>query len=339
MDIRITSATGTLSGPPVSNADLARRFKMDTLWEEWIDAFIGTRTRYLTLDLTTGERRHSLADLCTMAGREALDRAGLGQADVDLLVLATATPDLLVPATVNIVADRLGIDEVPTFQLQSGCAGAVQALYVARQMLLGGQHHTALVIGGDVSAKHFDLNADLRELPPDQLVNVALFGDGAGAAVLTTGDTDGPLLLRVLNRLVGLNRPPGQVLEWFGLADLDGDHVFAREDYKSIEASVPAMATEILKELLDDLGWTKGSVTHLLPPQLSGRMAERITKSLALPKAEEITFVADTGNIGNATPFLQLERALQQMTTGDRALAIAVESSKWIKSGFALEKT
>jgi 3-oxoacyl-[acyl-carrier-protein] synthase III len=336
--IRVLSAGSALPGAPVDNAALARRFDMEPLWERWIDVFIGTATRHLAVDLDTGEVRSSLAELGETAARRALTKAGLAPGDVDLMVLSTATPDKLMPATVNVIADRLGIDAIPTYQLQSGCSGAVQALDVARQMLLGGRHRTALVIGGDVCAKFFDLGLDLRRLAPAELVNVVLFGDGAAAAVLGADPAaPGPVIRCVLTRLAGLNRPPGQILDWFGSADRHSGRPAVSEDYKAIEESVPLMAAEILKELLETVGWAKAGLDFLLPPQLSGRMTERITRELAVD-AVPVSCVEQTGNTGNALPLLQLERLLDQMAPGQRAACVAVESSKWIKAGFALER-
>lgn len=336
-DIRIRSAGSALPGVAIDNATLARRFGMEPLWEQWIDVFIGTATRHLAVDLETGEVRSSLAELGETAARRALAAGGLAPGEVDVLVLGTATPDKLMPATVNVIADRLGIDGIPTYQLQSGCCGAVQALDVARHLLLAGPHRTALVIGGDVCAKFFDLGADLRKLRPEELVNVVLFGDGAGAAVLSADPVPGAAIRCVLNRLTGQGRPPGQILDWFGPADRDSGRPAVSEDYKAIEESVPLMAAEILKEVLDTVDWAKADLDFLLPPQLSGRMTERITQELAVD-AVPITCVGQTGNTGNALPFLQLELLLDRMAVGQRAVCVAIESSKWIKAGFALER-
>ncbi|MCD0451750.1 3-oxoacyl-ACP synthase III family protein [Actinocorallia sp. API 0066] len=343
-DIRLLSAGTALPGPPVDNVTLARRFGMDDLWQQWIDVFIGTRTRHLSVDLDTGETVVSLADLGERAARRALSAAGTDAADIDVIVMGTATPDALMPATVNEIADRLGIDQIPTYQLQSGCSGAVQALEVGRQMLAGGGHRNALVIAGDSCARHFDLEADLRSLPPAELVNVVLFGDGAGAAVLTSDPAPGTVALRrVMTRFTGRGRAPGQIVRWFGQADRAGraagiGEAAVSEDYKAIEESVPEMAAEILAELLDSLDWKDTDLDFVLPPQLSGRMTARISERLGLDTAEEITCVGQTGNCGNALAFFQLEEVLGLLGRGDRAVGIAVESSKWIKAGFALER-
>jgi 3-oxoacyl-[acyl-carrier-protein] synthase III len=338
-EIHILSAGTALPGPLLDNATLARRFGVSETWEQWIDAFVGISSRHLAIDLDTGEVRYSLADLGETAASRALAAAGLDAASVDLMVMSTATPDMLMPATVNMIADRLGIDGVPTYQLQSGCAGAIAAINVARQLLETGRYRTALVIGGDVIAKHYDLSANAAAAAPAQMINGVLFGDGAGAAVLSTEPTSDATVIRsVLLRLVGRNRAPGQTVEWFGMADRGSDRPAVTEDYKAIEESVPVLASEILAELLSDLDWSETDIDYLLPPQLSGKMTARIVERLALPYAKEITCVRETGNTGNALPFFQLERLLPLLTTGDCALGIAVESSKWIKSGFALEK-
>ncbi|MGW1023367.1 3-oxoacyl-ACP synthase III family protein [Streptomyces sp. NPDC002577] len=334
--VHVTAAGSALPGEPVDNATLSHALGVNA---EWIDVFIGTRTRHFARDLTTGEVRWSLADLCAQAAADALEAGGTDPAEVEFLVLGTATPDHLMPATVNQVADRLGLDHLPTYQLQSGCAGAVQALSVARHLIGSGEFTTGLAIGGDVCTKHLDLRRNLAEAAPGDLVNCVLFGDGAGAAVLSSQPREEAVALRsVLNRCTGLGREPGQIIDWFGLADRHEPRQALTEDYKAIEESVPVMAVEILWELLDDLRWSPDDLDYLLPPQLSGRMTQLITEQLGVPGAREISCVADTGNNGNALPFLQIEQLLKEMTSGQKALAVAVESSKWIKAGFALER-
>lgn len=338
-DIYIRSVGTALPGPPIDNATLAGRLGMSGQWEQWVEKFIGTRSRYFSVDLNTGEPRCSLASLCRDAARKALSGGGFSFRDIDLVVMATATPDLLMPSTVNVVADELGIDGVPTYQLQSGCTGAVQALSTARHMLLTGDYRSALVIGGDIGARYYEFDRDFSRLPPDEMVHYVLFGDGAGALVLSTEPGPGALAVRnVFTRLTGLGRSPGQTLDWFGPADRRVSRKAASEDYKAIEELVPDLTVEVKDEICDRIGWKDADVDFLLPPQLSGRMSGLLVKRLAMPDATEISCVHETGNNGNATPFFQLERAFDQMADGQRSLSICIESSKWIKAGLAAEK-
>jgi 3-oxoacyl-[acyl-carrier-protein] synthase III len=337
--VHLVAAGTALPGPPVDNATLIRLFNLPPVWAQWIDTFVGTNARHFAVDLETGEIRFSLVNLGVTAARRALAAADIGPADVDLMVMATATPDRLMPATVNMIAEELGIDGIPTYQLQSGCTGAVQALSIACHLLRSAGMRTALVVGADTCAKHLDLTADVAKRSPSEQVNGLLFGDGAGAAVLSLDATPQSAMFRAISlRLSGLNREPGQIMEWFGLADRQSDIPAVREDYKAVEESVPKMAAETFQELLRELGWDEGDVGYVMPPQLSGRMTTLIAESLQVPLATEISCVADIGNTGNSLPFFQIERALPQMTAGDRAVGIAIEASKWIKAGFALEK-
>ncbi len=338
MQVHIRSAGTMLPGPPVDTATLAKRFNLPAVWEQWVDTFIGTRTRHYAVDLDSGEVRYTLADLGTAAAGRTLAAAGMPAAEVDLVVMSTSAPDMLLPTTVNVIADRLGIDDVPTYQLQSGCAGAVQALDVAHQMLRSGQYRTALVLGADSCAKHFDFAVDVAALTSAEQINGVLFGDGAGAAVLSVEAAANSVVLRGIRvRLAGLNKPPGLTLDWFGAADRNAGRPPATEDYQAIKNLVPPLAAETLNELLDELSWDRGDIDYVLPPQLSGRMTAEIQSRLDVPDAQEVSCIEETGNMGNALPFFQIERLLSRMTTGDRAVGIAIESSKWIKTGYALE--
>jgi 3-oxoacyl-[acyl-carrier-protein] synthase III len=343
--VYVTGAGTALPGPPVDNQRLGDRLGIRP---EWVEAFIGTRTRHFAVDLDTGQVRHRLADLCEAAARQALGGAWLGPDEVDAVVLATATPDTLMPTTAAVVADRLGIDGVPVLQIQSGCSGAIQALDVAQALLAQaprrpGRAATALVVGGDVCTKHLDLRRDFRGLAPSALVNYVLFGDGAGAVVLS-GEPAGPTPARLVDaahRVTGAGLAPGQVVEWFGPADRDSAGPGVAEDYKAIEERVPRMACEEATRLLKDLGWAGEDVDFLLPPQLGGRMTaavtERMRREAGLTSATEVSRVTHTGNNGNALPFIQLAGLLPLMEAGDRALGVAIESSKWITASFALE--
>ncbi|MFD9726584.1 3-oxoacyl-ACP synthase III family protein [Streptomyces sp. NPDC059072] len=330
------AATGSaLPGEPVGNGELGAALGVS---DEWIDLFVGTRSRHFARNLATGEIGDTLADLCAEAATRALADSGLPPADIEFLVLATATPDRLLPTTATEVADRLGLDHLPAYQLQSGCSGALQAVELGRA-LLGAGAGAGLVIGGDVTHRHLDLRPGAVRRPTRELVNYVLFGDGAGAAVLTAEPAGHRVAVHgVVHALAGLGREPGQLVDWYGVGDRASERTLLAEDYKAIEQQVPEMAAEVLWDLLGLVGWRPEEIAWLLPPQLSGRMTERVRERLPLPDAREISCVADTGNTGNALPFLQLDRLLPEMTAGERALVLAVESSKWIKAGLALER-
>lgn len=335
-DIRVAAVGTALPGPVVDNITLMRRFGLAPVWEQWIDTFVGTRSRHFAVDLDTGEIVQSLADLATAAARTAMERAGITADEVDLMVMGSATPDDLMPATVNHVADRLGVNAVPTYQLLSGCVGAYQALDIAVGALESGRARTAIVLGGDTCARFLDLDMDLEHAPPDLQVNVMLFGDGAGAAVLTTDPRhDGPVLRTVFHRMVGLGRKPGQVVRWRGA--IPTDEPVASEDFKAIEEHAPQMAAQALGELLERADWKPVDLDYVLPPQLSGQMTRRVVEELGVPGAEEINVVEEIANTANALPFFLLDRLLPMMQPGERAAGVSIEASKWLKAGYALE--
>ncbi|GHB74842.1 3-oxoacyl-[acyl-carrier-protein] synthase III [Streptomyces cirratus] len=330
------AATGTaLPGAPVDNTALAALLGIS---EEWIDLFVGTKTRHFGWDPATGEVRGTLADLCTEAAAQAMDGCGFGPADIEFLILATATPDTLLPTTAGEVADRLGLGHLPVFQIQAGCSGAIQAIDLGRTLVRGG-HRAGLVVGGDVTHRFLSATPEAARMPREELVNYVLFGDGAGAAVLTDEPEGERVAVRaVLNSWTGQGRPPGQLLDWYGTTDRDSGRPMLAEDYKAIEEHVPTITAEILWELLGGLGWDLDDIGFLLPPQLSERMTARIVEGLPATSAREVSCVSETGNTGNALPFHQLDRLLPDFTPGSRALALCVESSRWFRAGLALEK-
>ncbi|WP_128382083.1 3-oxoacyl-[acyl-carrier-protein] synthase III C-terminal domain-containing protein [Streptomyces cavernae] len=334
--MHIAGTASALPAEPVDNAALSDIFGIS---EGWIDLFVGTRTRHFGWDPATGKVTHTLADLCAEAAGRALAAAGLAAADLDFLVLSTATPDTLLPTTANETADRLGLNHLPTYQIQAGCSGAVQALDVARALLASG-HHAGLVVAGDVTARFLQAGQDASALATQELINYVLFGDGAAAAVVTAEPHGDAVAVRgLLHRFAGRGRPPGQIVGWRGVTEPEPDRQMLFEDYKTIEEEVPALAGEIVWELLSTADWTPQQVDFILPPQLSGLMTERIVAGLGLPPGcREVSCVRDTGNTGNALPLLQLDRALDSMAPGERALSVVVESSKWIKAGLALER-
>lgn len=338
MDSTTMIGTGVaLPGDPVPSDEIATRLGLSP---EWARHFIGTRTRHLAVDLATGEQYETLETLGAAAVRQAVERAGVELHDLDFVVLATATPDELMPSTVNRIAVRLGITHVPTFQVQSGCAGAVQAFDLGRMLLGRPGMRTGVVIGGDVCVRHFETAPDLGAAAPTELVNYLLFGDGVGAAVLTSDDVPhGIRVLDVVHEMTAAGGTAGQVIRWYGQADLgDVDRAPAlMEDYKAIERLVPELARQVLTDLLRRQGWDEDGLRYLLPPQLAGRITDAIAAGLGVPTATRVNCVADTGNCGNALPFLQLHAVFDDVKPGETLACVCIESSMWITGGIAFE--
>lgn len=337
-NVNIIGVGTFLPGPKIDNRMISETFSVK---EEWIDLFIGTKTRHLAMDLHTKKPRYKLVDLCEKAAKEALLSAKKSAESIEFIVMATATPDDLMPATVNQVADRLGINGVATYALQSGCAGAIQALDVASQFIKSGTYKTGLVIGGDVCNKYLDMTQNFEGLPSSELINYVLFGDGAGSVVLTSEEADNAINIAITkNTFEGLSREPGQQIGWIGKTDggMDEDMTLLKEDYKAIQNNVPEMAKETFESLLESTGWSFEDIDHYMPPQLSGHMTDHIIDHMALRPEKAINCVADTGNNGNALPFLQLQLLWHKMVTGEKCIGVAIESSKWIKTGIALTR-
>ncbi|AQS35439.1 3-oxoacyl-(acyl-carrier-protein) synthase III [Shewanella psychrophila] len=331
MTIYINQCQHYLPNDPVDNSLLAERFGLNA---DWVSLFLGNRSRYFTTDLKTGEIKNSLADIATQAAQKAMEIEQIGCEDLDFIVMATATPDQLMPATVNLVAEKLGAANIATFQLQSGCTGAMQAVSMARALLLSGEYRRGLIIGADVCTKFIDPLKDYSQSEANEQINFALFGDGAGAMIMSTQATGLRWKLTQFEcHYTGLDLPPGQIVNWRGLRD--SDDTMLMEDYKAIEKHVPGLAAEILDSLSTQ---TAGEVDWYLPPQLSGRMTHNIIRHLGLKDDQVISCVHETGNNGNALPFVQLSHLQDRIEDNQTALLIAIESSKWLKSGLVLEQ-
>ena len=160
----------------LTNAELART--VDTS-DEWIRTRTGIRQRHIAADDET------TSDLATHAAREAIAAAGLSPADIDLIIVATATPDMIFPSTASIVQDKLGIrNGGAAFDVAAVCSGFVYGLAIADKMVATGAARNALVIGAEIYSRILDWH---------DRATCVLFGDGAGAVVLLPSDTPGIL--------------------------------------------------------------------------------------------------------------------------------------------------
>jgi len=175
MHSRIAGTGGYLPAQILTNADLAKR--VDTS-DEWIRTRTGICQRHIAAP------DENTSDLALAAGREALSAAGLAPAAVDLIVLATTTPDMIFPSSACILQAKLGAKHCPAFDVQAVCSGFVYALATADALMRGGQYRNALVVGAETYSHILDWN---------DRGTCVLFGDGAGAVVLQRTDAPGIL--------------------------------------------------------------------------------------------------------------------------------------------------
>ncbi|HOI52696.1 MAG TPA: beta-ketoacyl-ACP synthase 3, partial [Azonexus sp.] len=174
MYARVTGTGSFLPGNPVSNNDLAAR-GIDTS-DEWIASRTGIRSRHLAEAGTTSSQ------LGLIAAQRALEMAGVAAEEIDLIIVATSTPDFIFPSTACIIQGLLGNKGAAAFDVQAVCAGFTYALGIAEKFIAAGSHRKALVIGAEVFSRILDWN---------DRGTCVLFGDGAGAVVLEAAETPG----------------------------------------------------------------------------------------------------------------------------------------------------
>jgi 3-oxoacyl-[acyl-carrier-protein] synthase-3 len=273
----------------VSNVELARQ--VDTS-DQWIVERTGIRSRYIASD---GETTASLA---TDAARRALDHAGLGAADIDLIVLATATPDQTFPSSATKVQAALGIDDCIAFDIHAVCTGFLYALSVADSMLRSGNVSRALVIGSETFSRILDW---------EDRATCVLFGDGAGALVLVAEDGDRGILATKLhadgrhNDLLFVDGGPSTT-GTVGKLRMKGREVFRH--------AVVNLA-DVLNEVLVEAGLTSGDVDWVVPHQANARILDATARKLGLPAEKVVVTVDEHANTSAASVPLALDKAVK----------------------------
>jgi 3-oxoacyl-[acyl-carrier-protein] synthase-3 len=273
----------------VSNDELAQT--VDTT-DAWIVERTGIRSRYIASD---GETTASLA---TDAARKALDHAGIAATDIDLIVLATATPDQTFPSSATKVQAALGIDDCIAFDVHAVCTGFLYALSVADSMLRSGGAKKALVIGAETFSRILDW---------DDRGTCVLFGDGAGALVLSAEETDGGILATRLhadgrhNDLLFVDGGPSTT-GTVGKLRMKGREVFRH--------AVVNLAA-VLNEVLAAAGLTAADVDWVVPHQANARILDATARKLGLPAEKVIVTVDEHANTSAASVPLAFDTAVK----------------------------
>jgi 3-oxoacyl-[acyl-carrier-protein] synthase-3 len=295
---RSTRITGTGSHLPprrLSNDDLVRQLAargVETS-DEWIVERTGIRARHFA------DAGVCASDLALPAARHALEAAGRRAADIDLIIVATSTPDMVFPSTACIVQRKLGVHGCPALDVQAVCSGFVYALTVADSMIRTGAAHKALVIGAEVFSRILDFN---------DRGTCVLFGDGAGAVVLEASDTPGILAteLHADGRHVDILCVPGTVSGGKVIGDpllkMDGQAVF-----KLAVGVLDSAARAVLSKgerSAEQLDW-------LIPHQANIRIMQATARKLKLPMDKVIVTVDEHGNTSAASIPLALDLAVR----------------------------
>ena len=299
---------GHLPSKVLTNDDLA---KMVDTTDEWIVARTGIRKRHIAAD---GE---TTSDLGAIAARKALDAAGLTPDDIDLIVVATATPDYTFPSTATIIQQKLGITRGAGFDLQAVCSGFVFAIATADNFLVRGQFERALVIGAETFSRILDWS--------DRSTCV-LFGDGAGAVVLErqpksqAGDRGVKgIHLRTDGRFRDLLYVDGgpSTTQTVGHLRMVGNQVFKHAVGK---------ISESVRAAVDQAGLQISDIDWFVPHQANQRILSAVAERLGLDEYKVVSTVAEHGNTSAASVPLALAAATEdgRVKPGDLVLIEAI---------------
>ena len=308
-----TSRTSRIAGtgsylPPrrLSNAELAAQLAQQGIEtsDEWIVERTGIRARHFVDDGVV------CSDLAEQAARRAMQAAGVGPQDIDLIIVATSTPDMVFPSTAAILQGKLGITHgAPAFDVQAVCSGFVYALTVADSLIRTGTARRALVIGAEVFSRILDFK---------DRTTCVLFGDGAGAVVLEAVDASDAAAaatprvgilstdLHADGRHVGILCTPGTV---------SGGQVLGDPTLKMDGQAVFKMAVKVLEEAaraaLDKAGATEADIDFLIPHQANIRIMQSTARKLKLGEDRVIVTVDQHGNTSAASIPLALDTAVR----------------------------
>ena len=292
---RITGTGSYLPPRRLTNADFVDLLARDGIEtsDEWIVERTGIRARHFAAPDVAA------SDLGFEAARNALQAAGLQAQDIDLIIVATSTPDMVFPSTACILQNKLGANGCPAFDVQAVCSGFVYALSVADSMIQTGAANRALVVGAEVFSRILDFK---------DRTTCVLFGDGAGAVVLEASDTPGILSsdLHADGKHVGILCVPGNVSGGNVLGDpllkMDGQAVFK-------------LAVGVLEKaahaVLAKAGLAEADVDWLIPHPANIRIMQSTARKLKLSMDKVVVTVDQHGNTSAASIPLALDHAVR----------------------------
>lgn len=291
MYARVIGTGSYLPGNPVSNDDLAAR-GIDTN-DEWIVSRTGIRSRYLA------EPGTNSSELGLIAAQRALEMAGVAAGELDLIIVATSTPDFIFPSTACLIQGRLGNKGAAAFDVQAVCSGFTYALGIAEKFIASGSHKKALVIGAEVFSRILDWN---------DRGTCVLFGDGAGAVVLEAAERPGILAtaMHADGSQNGILNVPGQVCG----GQVTGDP-FLRMDGQAVFKFAVRVLAEVAEEVCAKSGINTAEVDWLIPHQANIRIIDATGRKLGVARERVIVTVDRHGNTSAASVPLALDEAVR----------------------------
>jgi 3-oxoacyl-[acyl-carrier-protein] synthase-3 len=291
MYARLIGTGSYLPGQAVSNDDLAAR-GIETN-DEWIVTRTGIRSRHLAEPGTTS------SELGLIAAQRALEMAGVAASEIDLIIVATSTPDFIFPSTACLIQGKLGNKGATAFDVQAVCAGFAYALGIAEKFIRSGSHKKVLVIGAEVFSRILDWN---------DRGTCVLFGDGAGAVVLEASEKPGILAsaMHADGSYAGILNVPGQICG----GQVTGDP-FLRMDGQAVFKFAVRVLAEIAEEVCLNAGMQTADVDWLIPHQANIRIIEATGKKLGIDREKVIVTVDRHGNTSAASVPLALDAAVR----------------------------
>lgn len=307
---RITGTGSFLPPQRLTNADLAARLAADGIEtsDEWIVERTGIRARHFAAEGVMS------SDLGAEAARRALQAAGLTAGEIDLIIVATSTPDMIFPSTAVILQNKIGANGCQAFDVQAVCSGFIYALTVADSMIRVGAASKALVVGAEVFSRIIDFK---------DRTTCVLFGDGAGAVVLQASETPGILSsdLKADGKHAGILCTPGTVASGQVLGD-----PFLKMDGQAVFKQAVTVLDEASRAVLAKAGKTEADIDWLVPHQANIRIMMGAAKKLKLAPEKVVVTVDQHGNTSAASIPLALDHGVRkgQVKQGDTLLLEAV---------------
>jgi len=331
----IAGSGHALPGAAIPNHVLEERFGRAT---GWIERKLGIRSRHWSVDLDAGGPRPGCRnfELGAAAARVAIAQAGVAPDDIDLLLVASASPDFALPAMAPLVQESLSIRECAAIDIHSACTGALQALFVASNAIRTGESQVACVIGSETPSLYLEYLGHRSPIDKSDFVNAAMFGDGAGAVIV--GSTQrcerDPRLEAVRIGSVGPGRPPG-ISSAFEPASGGSVRHRLRQDYRGVLESGPDLYVRAFSSLRAAADIQPADVSLLVPHQANGLIAKFSEPLFGIPE-ERVFINADrVANCGAASLLIALDEALraEPRKPGDLFVLLAPEASKWLYGG------